>query len=64
MLKWEPGLESLHRSRMRVVEHKSLVPFLQRFGGLEVLDYLEVLVLKYVTSFSRTGWLTRWVWSF
>ncbi len=31
------------------------------YDGLEVLDRLEVLILGYMTSFSRTGWLTRWV---
>ncbi len=28
-------------------------------NSLEVFDGFEAL-----TSFSRTGWLTRWVWSF
>lgn len=35
MLKWEPRLKRLHRSRMRVVGYKSLVLTLQRFGGLD-----------------------------
>lgn len=52
MLKWEAELESLHRSRMRVVGHKTLVLILQRLGVFDVLgsstpyyvDGLEVLI--------------------
>ncbi len=49
---------------LEVLDGLEVLNGLEVLDGLEMLNGLELLILGCMTSFSRTGWLTRWVWSF